>query len=233
MEHGTWGMEPAPISTRSPQRHHGGGCGQRVQRQPCCTTPSSCFSTPALHGPGLIPRDSGNRVQPIHPNGGTGALHLPLEPRRGDMKMKLQHTKKKAPQQKRSCCQPPHGESSTAESGTGLVTKTEAALQVMNSRHPPEQKPIPVKTQTKCQQKHLGFGALWSSVSLRKSSDSTDSPVVYTCIAAIIPGKTNSQKSSGMSVQAATSAPKPHRGCSSCILAPNGLRGQRGIYSHC
>lgn len=141
--------------------------------------------------------------------------------------------KKKAPQQKRSCCQPPRGESSTAESGTGLVTKTEAALQVMNSRHPPEQRPIPVKTQTKCQQKHLGFGALWSSVSLRKSPHSTDSPVVYTCIAAIVPGKTNSQKSSGMSVQAATSAPKPHRGCSSCILAPNGLRGQRGIYSRC
>lgn len=51
------------------------------------------------------------------------------------MKMKLQHSKK-TPQQKISCFQPPRGESSTAESRTGLVTKTEAALKVMNPGHP-------------------------------------------------------------------------------------------------
>lgn len=106
------------------------------------------------------------------------------------------------------------------------MTKTEAALQVMNPGHPLEQRPIPVKTQP-IPTETPGSGALWSSVSVGKPPNSTDSPVVYTCTAAIIPRKNNSQKSSGMSVQAATSAPKPHRGCSSCILAPNQAQGTK------
>lgn len=68
--------------------------------------------------------------------------------------------------------------------------------------------------------------------SLENPHTALTAPVVYTCTSAIIPAKTNGQKSPGMSVQAATSAPKPLRGCCSCILAPNRLRGQRGIYSH-
>lgn len=184
-------------------------------------------------------RDRSHRTVGTGPSGGTGAQHIPLlqvshgpEPWRENMKMKLQHSKK-SPQQKRSCFQPPHGESGTAESRTGLVTKNEAALKVMNPGHPLKQRPIPVKTQpipakTPGVWSTLEFCVPWK---IPKQHGQPCGSHLHHCHHPR--EKTNSQKSSGMSVQAATSAPKPHIGCSSCILATNRLRGQRGIYSHC
>lgn len=111
--------------------------------------PSSCSSTPALHRLGSISQGTGSNP-PTPVVGQELCTYLCCrgpKPRREDMKIKLLHFKKTPPQQKRSCCQLPRGESSTSESRTGLVTKTEAAPQVMNPGHPLERKPIPVKTQ--------------------------------------------------------------------------------------
>lgn len=102
-KHGVWGQPQSPPGTHRGPR---GWLWSLSAASALLHNPQLVLLHPSTAQTGIDP--TGNRVQPTHPRGGTGALHIPLlhgscspEPWREDMKIKLLHSKKKKPTTKK------------------------------------------------------------------------------------------------------------------------------------